>query len=313
MTLTHTHTHTHTLLHISWGRESTTELWHTHTHTKMHNIFPHMIPYTKGFVEAARAHTHTHTHSDNIPALTLSHITFSSHTHTHTHTHTVTLTHTHTLRRSIPLCLDRQNESEEAAASHLQMGSGLSEDFQRRGELAALLWLSPTLICPSSSISHTHTHTHTHTDSDTWMNTSLSLSRFSSCTHTHTNSVNTDACARSHTPLTLCWSFSALARAPSVQHMRKCIMSPGSPLHSSCPPPTRSTGILPFSLREEVLQCVGFFFCFFFPLYLSQGSVSWTEENTTGKNVWCRIPAINKKKGGEKKKKGKNGKRVLIH
>ena len=128
---THTHTHNHTLLHISWGRESTTELWHTHAHThKNARYIPTHDPIHKGLYRSCSC-THTHTHSDNIPALTLSHITFSSHTHTHTDTQTHT--HTHTLRRSIPLCLPRQNESEEAAASHLQMGSGLSEDFQRGG------------------------------------------------------------------------------------------------------------------------------------------------------------------------------------
>ena len=181
------------------------------------------------------------------------------------------------------------------------MGSGLSEDFQRRGELAALLWLSPTLICPSSSISHTHTHTHT--DSDTWMNTSLSLSRFSSCTHTHTNSVNTDACARSHTPLTLCWSFSALARVPSVQHMRKCIMSPGSPLHSSCPPPhslDRYTAV--FTPGGGFAMCGVFFLFFFSSLSLSRFSfLNWRKYN--GEKRLVSHTSHKQKEGGEKKRK----------
>lgn len=53
---------------------------------------------------------------------------------------------------------------------------------------------------------------------------------------------------------------------------------------------------------------VCFFFCFFF-----QGSVSWTEENTTRKKRLVSHTSHKQKEGGKKKKKGKNGKRVLIH
>lgn len=91
-----------------------------------------------------------------------------------------------------------------------------------------------------------------------------------------------------------------------MQHMRKCIMSSGSPLHSSCLP--RSTGILPFLLWEEAFAMCVFFFVFFFKVQFPE-----LKRIQRGKNVWCRIPAINKKKGEKKKKKGKNGKRVLIH
>lgn len=83
-------------------------------------------------------------------------------------------------------------------------------------------------------------------------------------------------------------------------------MSSGSPLHSSCLP--RSTGILPFLLWEEAFAMCVFFFVFFFKVQFPE-----LKRIQRGKNVWCRIPAINKKEGGKKKKKGKNGKHVLIH
>lgn len=80
--------------------------------------------------------------------------------------------------------------------------------------------------------------------------------------------------------------------------MRKCIMSSGSPLHSSCLP--RSTGILPFLLWEEAFAMCVFFFVFFFKVQFPE-----LKRIQRGKNVWCRIPAINKKKGEKKRKKEK--------
>lgn len=108
--------HTHTHLHISWEYGWTLTKMHANTGTVYFHTISHKKRVAHYKQKNACAHSHTHTHIYNSPAPTLSHVMSSS--------------HTHTLRCSIPLSLPRQNESGEAAASHLQMGSGLSEDFQ---------------------------------------------------------------------------------------------------------------------------------------------------------------------------------------